>query len=496
MTRSVVVRADGDSRIGLGHVLRSMAVADELARTGACVTYLCRRLSPWAAAQLEERGFRVEMVDLDEASEQTDDAIASIAAVERAGADTVLLDHYGLTKAWTQKVRAHSQVLIAAFDDLAADTRTVDVLIDGSPGRLAADYQGLIPEQAVCLVGPAYAPLRPEFSLAREARRGAPNDICRVAISMGGVDPDGVTLTCLDALDGRADLDLTVILSSDAAKLGATKARVARMKTPTRLLLDRTDMAAVLKDMDLVIGAGGTSSLERCALGLPTVLAVLADNQSFNAKQLAQAGAVAILPDLSAEAIRQTVEPLLEDPDERARMGQNAAQLCDGLGAPRVGYAIVAQQSKVTLRPVTPNDMHVIHDWQSEPQARQFSRNTTVPSIEEHSAWFKARLARLDRDPFHIILHEGKPAGFIRLDHTDAPDTWEVSVLVSQTYQRRGIARAALSLLRLMHPKPNIVAEVDPRNTPSQRVFETTGYRRMAPHRFRSAGWLEIAEKH
>ena len=177
-------------------------------------------------------------------------------------------------------------------------------------------------------------------------------------------------------------------------------------------------------------------------------------------------------------------------------MGQNAAQLCDGLGAPRVGYAIVAQQSKVTLRPVTPNDMHVIHDWQSEPQARQFSRNTTVPSIEEHSAWFKARLARLDRDPFHIILHEGKPAGFIRLDHTDAPDTWEVSVLVSQTYQRRGIARAALSLLRLMHPKPNIVAEVDPRNTPSQRVFETTGYRRMAPHRFRSAGWLEIAEKH
>ena len=495
MTRSVVVRADGDSRIGLGHVLRSMAVADELARTGACVTYLCRRLSPWAAAQLEERGFRVEMVDLDEASEQTDDAIASIAAVERAGADTVLLDHYGLTKAWTQKVRAHSQVLIAAFDDLAADTRTVDVLIDGSPGRLAADYQGLIPEQAVCLAGPAYAPLRPEFSLAREAKRAASNGLCRVAISMGGVDPDGVTLACLEALDGRPDLDLTVILSSDAAKLDATKARVAAMKTQTRLLLDRTDMAAILKDMDLVVGAGGTSSLERCALGLPTVLAVLADNQAYNAKQLAHAGAVVILPGLSAEAIRQTVEPLLENPDERARLGQNAAQLCDGLGAPRVAYAIVAQQSKVTLRPTAPDDMQVIHDWQSEPQARQFSRNTSVPSIEEHSAWFKDRLARLDHDPFHIILHEGKPAGFIRLDHTDVTDTWEASILVSQTYRGRGIARTALSLLRLMHPKPNIVAEVDPRNKPSQRVFETTGYEQIASHRFRSAGWLEIAEK-
>lgn len=490
MTRHLLVRADGDSQIGLGHVLRSMAVADELTRTGVRITYFCRSLSHWAETQLKVRGFGVERSALSERASQTEDADMSFKVVKRTGADAILLDHYGLTEEWTKRIKQRSDTFIAAFDDLASDRRAVDLLIDASPGRKASDYKRLIPSDADCLTGPTYAPLRPEFALAREAARAGRQGPRHVAISMGGVDPAGVTLTCLDALDHLLDVDLTVILSSDAAKLEATKARVAMMTTPTRLLLDRTDMPTVLKDIDLVIGAGGTSALERCALGLPTVLAVLADNQMFNAVQLAEAGAVVVLPKLSVEAIREAVQPLLENAERRAEMGRKAARLCDGLGATRVAAGILARTKNVTLRDATMGDMQMILDWQSEPDARQYSRNPNAPTLDEHEAWFGSRLARMDQDPFHIILHDGQPAGFVRLDRTS-----EVSILVPQAAQGRGLARTALGLLRLTHPRRHIVAEVHPENTASQRLFEKAGYSRIAANRFASAGWAEIVER-
>ncbi|MEO0767475.1 MAG: UDP-2,4-diacetamido-2,4,6-trideoxy-beta-L-altropyranose hydrolase [Pseudomonadota bacterium] len=493
--RHVLVRADANSQIGLGHVLRTMAVADELARTGTRITYLCGTVTPWAMTQLRERNFGVEMLDPVPSSDQLQDAHATLRIIERLGIDAVLLDHYGLKGEWTALVKAQSGRFISAFDDLASDARRLDLLIDTSPARRASEYVGLIPEEAICLAGPVYAPLRPEFAMARQAQRPETNARCRVAISMGGVDPSGVTLTCLEALDGRSDVELTVILSSAAQMLEATKERVAQMKTPTCLLLDRTDMASVLKDMDLVIGAGGTSALERCALGLPSVLAVLADNQIFNANSLADADAAVLLPELSEKAVRDTVTPMLADAGFRSGMGERAAQLCDGMGAPRVALAILAHHSGVFLRRAELDDMERVHDWQSEPNARQFARTSQVPTRAEHEAWFHARLAKCDQNPFYIIVVNGVDAGFVRLDQTDEARTAEVSILVPRAAQGQGIARTALGLLRLTHPRRHIVAEVHPENTASQRLFENAGYNRCAAHRFASAGWPETVER-
>ena len=495
MTRHVLVRADGDARIGLGHILRTMSVADELARTGTRITYLCRAVTPWAAQLLQDRGHRVQRINLPTDANQTADARATATLIKAEGVDTVLLDHYDLTGPWTEAIKSTSACKIAAFDDLATQTRNVDLLVDTSPGRQACAYHARLPAHAICLAGPTYAPLRPEFALARAAEKIALNGPIKVVISMGGSDPSGFSLTCLDALDGRADVALTVILSSAAPMLAETKTRVAQMAPQARLLLDRTDMAAILADADLVIGAGGTSALERCALGLPSVLAVLADNQTHNAAQLAAAGAAVVLPALTQAAVRATVTPLLENATLRHQMGQAAATLCDGLGAPRVANAVFGISSDVALRAATPEDMALIHALQSEPGARRFARTPQIPTPEEHAAWYTARLARADRDPFYIVTLDGVPCGFVRLDRLAEGDGSEVSILIAQNAQGQGVARRALGLLRLTHPKRHIVATVHAENTASQHLFERAGYRRTGPDQFTSAGWNEIAER-
>ncbi|MEX0338544.1 MAG: UDP-2,4-diacetamido-2,4,6-trideoxy-beta-L-altropyranose hydrolase [Arenibacterium sp.] len=495
MTRHVLVRADGNGRIGLGHIMRSMSVADELQRTGVEITYLCRSLPVWAENLLHQRGFDLLYVQCEETASQTEDAAATLTAFQRVGADAVLLDHYGLTGEWTECIRSRSSAFIAAFDDLACDVRDVDMLIDSGPGRIAADYEALVPPDAICLLGPRYAPLRPEFALAGTESRGNEDGLCRIAISLGGVDPTNVTSVCLEALDGRADVDVTVILSSAAPHLKAVKDRIAAMQTPTRLLLDRTDMARVLRDMDLVIGAGGTSALERCALGLPSLLILLAENQAHNAANLTRAGATTLVPDVSSRSIHETLQTLVADADLRASMGRAAASLCDGRGAPRVGAAILAARTGVHLRPVTPDDMLLIHGWQCEPDARRFARNPDTPALAEHEKWFARRLTKIACDPFYIIEAGQEASGFVRLDPGSAPEVWEVSILISQGAQGRGLGRTALGLLRLMHPKRKIEATVHPDNKASQRLFESAGYLRIATDQFISDGWREIVER-
>jgi len=493
VSRRLLVRADGNARIGLGHVLRCAAVADELARTGVATTFLSRPLPPRSADYLRARGHMLRPLDLPQDASETEDAATTAIVAKDIGADCVLLDHYGLWQDWTHVLRF---LPLAAFDDLATGTRDVGLLIDPAPGRTATDYTGLVPCGARVLVGPAYAALRPEFALARTPAAKATDGPCRVLISMGGTDPTGASLIALDALDARSDIALTVILGSASAYLEATRARVARMQTPTRLLLDRGDMAALLTESDLVIGAGGTSALERCVLARPSVVVVLAENQRQNAHALAQAGAATMVATPTPENIRKAALSLIQNAPARTAMGQAAARLCDGLGAPRVAAALLSLGSDIALRPAGSGDMEPVHGLQSEHGARRFARSPEIPSLKDHARWFTARLARQAENPFYIVSDaSGAPLGFVRLDRTGAA-VWEVSILIAQSAQGRGIARRALGLLRMTHPRRHITAYVHPENTASQRLFESAGYHRTAEDRFASPGWAEIEQRH
>ena len=301
------------------------------------------------------------------------------------------------------------------------------------------------------------------------------------------------------ALMGAAALPLAAATATStraaAPMLEATKERVAQMTTPTKLLLDRTDMAAIFAETDLVIGGGGTSALERCAMGVPAVLAVLADNQIHNAAQLAVAGAAVVLPNLDAPAVRKTVAPLLEDAGLRARIGNAAGKLCDGLGAPRVAKSMLGRSCAVTLRAAPPDDVPQVLALQSEPTARQFARTRDVPAPDVHAAWYAARLTRSDRDPFYIVGWNGADCGFVRLDSLPEKEAHEVSILIRQSARGQGVGWNALGLLRLTHPKRNIVAHVHPDNASSQNLFERAGYHRTAVDEFMSVGWASIAER-
>lgn len=353
----VVFRADASIQIGTGHVMRCLTLADALREHGSRSRFVCRAHDGHLLDLVRRRGF--EAVPLatagagsgDMAPEpdapahahwlgvsQQADARQTLSALGGTPADWMVVDHYALDARWERAVAASYRRLMV-IDDLADRPHACDLLLDQNPGRTAADYDGLVPDGCTVLAGAGYALLRPNFARLRAAslQRRASGEVRRLLVSMGGVDKDNATGRVLKALRDAAlpaDCRITIVLGSQAPWLPDVRADAAAMPWPTEVLVDVADMAALLADCDLAVGAAGTSAAERCCLGLPTLTAVLAANQRPGALALEACGAVALIA-ADAGDLAGKIAHLLA-PDRLLAMQRACSSITDGEGTARV----------------------------------------------------------------------------------------------------------------------------------------------------------------
>jgi UDP-2,4-diacetamido-2,4,6-trideoxy-beta-L-altropyranose hydrolase len=261
--------------------------------------------------------------------------------------DWLVVDHYALDHRWEQALRPHCQNLMV-IDDLADRTHDCDVLLDQNLGRSIQDYGGLLKPHTATYVGPQYALLRPEFAQLRSqslARRVEPK-LKHLLITMGGVDKDNVTCQVLKALTAchlPTDLRITVVMGPHAPCLAGVHQQAAQMPWPTQVLVGVNAMAQLMVDSDLCIGAAGGTSWERCCLGLPTLLLVLADNQLPGAQALEKAGAALVVG--NARLVLQVFEKHMQtDANVQLKsLALAAAAVSDGLGVQRIVDAMLSE---------------------------------------------------------------------------------------------------------------------------------------------------------
>jgi UDP-2,4-diacetamido-2,4,6-trideoxy-beta-L-altropyranose hydrolase len=411
---------------------------------------------------------------------QHEDATQTRAALTAEGAtgpDWLVVDHYALDARWERAI-AGPETRIMAIDDLADRPHAARLLLDQTLGRVASDYAGLAPDAEV-LAGTRYALLRPEFaalraaSLARRRRITRPN---RILISMGGLDAGGLTARILEALVERPDLYVTAVMGGEAPSLEAVRAHISARGEMGTLLVDTPDMAEAMAEADLAIGASGTTSWERCVLGLPTLVVVLAENQIASAQALATAGAIAVLPEpISVPDWKKALLDQLSrlaDPERLAITSQAAAAACDGRGTDRVVRQILA--STPDLRSAAPGDSRAIWEWRHADGADRFYPAGATP-FPAHNAWFTKAL----EDPNRTLLVaecNGALAGHLRLDHDG--DGTTVSIVMAPAQRGRGLGRAVLEAGLRRASSGAVRALVHVENTASMRLFAKAGFRR------------------
>ncbi|WP_324671004.1 UDP-2,4-diacetamido-2,4,6-trideoxy-beta-L-altropyranose hydrolase [Hymenobacter sp. GOD-10R] len=472
----LIFRADGNPRIGLGHVMRLLALAEILREQFACV-FAIQEPSPEVLAQL--RAVCEEVVEM--APQPAAGEPAWLRQHVLRPTDVLVLDGYGFELNYQEAVRPAVARLVC-LDDLHAFPFVADLVLNPAGGVTQERYDLRTPG-ARLLAGPAYAPLRTAF---REVVHPVPSSALAttILVCLGGADPTHQTQQVTAAL-----LQLPATEHVHAV-VGSAYAGWEGLQTwaqdQARLTLHRNLPAAELCQLMQTCGAAvcspSTISYEYCAAGggllflLPT-----AANQHDLDLFLRLAGLA--LPYASASNVLTSPEA------DRISLQLRQAQqhYFDGQAPQRLRQefaALVLPSFSLQLRPVAPADSEQLFEWANEPAVRQHSFNPNPISLAEHEQWFQNRL----NDPNSILLiaedsTTRQAAGLIRFSVENTEAT--LSYLLGANYRGKGLAAGLLAagtwqLLQQFPAVRQVVGHVQATNLASIRAFERAGFQELS----------------
>lgn len=357
----VVIRADASTQIGTGHVMRCLTLADRFRRNGAIVQFICREHPGHLCDLIQQKGFTVfglptsvqksNPVNGNNPYEywlgetwETDLAQTSDILRRTDGfTDLLVIDHYAIDIKWEQRVRKFVNKIMI-IDDLANRPHDCDILLDQNLYRnMETRYDGRIPNSCLKLLGPRYALLREEFQVARRHPKTRVRSVKRIFVFFGGSDPTNETEK---VLKGIALLDLKnvwfdVVVGSSNLNKEKIAALCSKMHN-TEFYCQIDYIAELMEKADLAIGAGGTTTWERCSLGLPSITVTTADNQIEVTEAVSREGAIYYLghySNVSPQLIAEAIDRFLKSPELLTTMGNSGMLLmgdCQATGADNV----------------------------------------------------------------------------------------------------------------------------------------------------------------
>ena len=330
----LVIRADADSRIGMGHVMRCLALAQSWIGFGGTVRLACTAVPPAISERYHDAGAEVVLHDRWPPEELVEDASAVVAdGLEIPDADLAAVAEVG--------------VPLAIIDDMGHRPAYPGALVVNQNLHAAPVLYAGKTDARICL-GPRWGLLRREFRANGAARRPVPEIAHRLLVLMGGADPKGYSALALDAVAAAAESlpgEPEVILVVGAANpaLHDLERRASMLPLRIEVRHDVRDMAGLLATVDLAVSAAGSTVLEMAASGVPMVIGAQNESEIGPAASLAGKGAaidIGPLEHLDPAALTKTVAALALDADGREAQAQRAQRLVDGLGADRVAATL------------------------------------------------------------------------------------------------------------------------------------------------------------
>lgn len=329
---NILIRADGSTEIGSGHIMRCITLATMLREIGAEIYFVCRELEGNLCNLIEEKGFQCfRILNSIQSLGQIKDALETLRLLEtqELKIDLVIVDHYQLDEQWEQVIR-NSIRKIMVIDDLANRRHDCDLLLDQNYyNNFEKRYDNLVPKSCRKLLGLTYLLLRKEF-YQESATIDKNNPFIKdILVFYGGSDPTNETIKVLDALNNidcsERTIHVVVGLSNPNLKLIEKQCRKRNYKFYVQIDF----IAKLMREADLAFGAGGVTMWERCFLGLPSIVTVVAENQKESTRAAAELGVVWSLGWHEGVEVSQLVDIMnrvIESHEELKKMSKKAKQ--------------------------------------------------------------------------------------------------------------------------------------------------------------------------
>ncbi len=457
-----IFRVDASLKMGTGHVMRCLALAKILKENGLDVGFICRKHEGNLIDKIRLSGFNVQELEVLEETEvnnklahscwlgatQQQDADECIDIFKAEKIDWLIVDHYALDEQWHKRLKAYYEKLMV-IDDLADRKHQCDILLDQTFGRQQDDYVELVTEGCELLLGSQYALLRPEFSKWRKyslERRSRP-EFKQLLINMGGVDVDNITGQVVDELKTcnlPSDINITIVMGGLAPHLNVIKSKANELPYKIEVRVDIDNMAEIMANTDIAIGAAGATTWERCCLGLATIQIVIAENQIFSAKILEQHNAVQLVTKVNE------ISQLLESSNEWLKdVGVTASQICDGMGVYKVSnkmtdYKIILEKfgefelhNYVNL---SADDKVLVLDMRNHSEIKKWMYSQDSISKKDHFKFIKSLENKIDQRYF-LVKQKNNVIGSINFSEINLYSSAELGIYTNPFLQLRGSGR-------------------------------------------------------
>jgi UDP-2,4-diacetamido-2,4,6-trideoxy-beta-L-altropyranose hydrolase len=478
---TLLLRADSDIRMGTGHVMRCLALAQAWQDAGGQAVFAAARLSPGLEAQLANYGMRLEKVAADPGTEA--DAGQTTELAHRLGAEWVVLDGYHFSGRFQQAIKQAERRLLVIDDYGHAEHYWADWILNQNLHAEESLYRQREPKTQL-LLGTRFALLRREFG-SWHGRKGAIPEVARkVLVTLGGSDPDNVTAKVIQALQKIIipGYDAVVVAGTSNPHRSQLEAALAGSESLIHLRSFVANMPELMAWADVAVAAGGTTSWERACMGLPSLIVILADNQRDLAEASERAGIGWNLGPhqrLTVSAIVETLERLMMDAAARTSMARRGPELVDGQGAARVVHKL--RDSAISLRPAGAEDSRLIWEWANDRTVRTASFSTETIPWERHQQWFAAKLNDPSCAFFIAVNASGTPIGQLRGDVCDRIAV--ISISLDPRFRGNGygtkMIRKGSAELFARGEVSTIHAFIRHGNDASHRAFEKAGFHKL-----------------
>ena len=328
--------------------MRCLTLAKALISKHTSILFICRKQEGDLISHIKLQGFQVFQLpeinnrdkDLDFlGTSQLQDAKDCYDVLENFVPDLLIVDNYSIDFKWEKQLKKVYKKLMV-IDDLGNRKHDADFILDQNYGSNEQKYKSLVPQNCTQLLGPNFALLRDEFLHLRKKSLLKRNKfkLNKILINMGGTDSKNYTFKILSLLQNFKSLrkiKIIVAISSKCPNLKQIK-KISSTNKQIFLKVDSNNIAELMLQADLAIGASGSSTWERCCLGIPSIQFILAENQRSLAYALSNINAIKLIHDL------KEIPELLETAESWAdKLIQNSINIVDGKGASRVASVIL-----------------------------------------------------------------------------------------------------------------------------------------------------------
>jgi UDP-2,4-diacetamido-2,4,6-trideoxy-beta-L-altropyranose hydrolase len=474
----LIFRTDAGQQIGIGHVMRCLALAQCWQATGGQAIFVMVGEASSVSERLLAEDMRVSYISSPIGSAEDVRRTAEIAL--QSGARWVVADGYHFASDYQQHLKDAGVSILLVDDRGYPDRCFADVILNQN---IHADEK-LYPKRESdtrLLLGPKYVLLRKEFLRCQHWRRANHDLASKILLTFGGTDPHHLTRKALEAFKKISieNLQVVVAIGGNNPDYESLLSIADKLSSKIEIKRNVVDMAELMAWADVAVSAAGSTCWELAYMGLPGLVIVAAENQVPVAEGLAAAGVVENLgwyADVSTQVISEAIVGLLQSSKKRRSMSHNGRKMLDGRGAARTRKIIL--EKDIVLRPVRRDDCDLLWQWANEPAVRAVSFSSESIPWEQHVQWFESKINDESCHLFLAVNHRNAPFGQVKFDIQGKEAV--ISTTIAKDYRGLGYGSLLIELAsrRLFEitgvSQINAYVKID--NDISKRAFEKAGY--------------------